>query len=385
MRIVVKRRTAFTLVELLVVMGVIVLLAALTLPSIKTLLAGQKITQAARVVQAHIDAARGRAISSGSLVAVLFERQANQSNSVTRLSVGQVFPPYQGDVVGAVGALANVRGWNSSTKKFDATPDLFCDQLTVSNLNGQLLFVTPQIFGAGDFIQLGDRENIFLIDGVNSTTGVISFRNPPFHIVDEGLPTEQHYPIQEGQILPTVGSEVSFRLFRKPTKSFAAASVLPRGTCVDLSVSGTGAAGFEFNSALSDSVMVVFNERGDVAFVMANTGTAVTLLPPSGVLHFLVGKSEQVSPALPGILSVKSDADPASVNANLNDKENVWVSINPYSGSVYSSSVQAGFESGINGVDDNGDGNADEPVELIPTRLKTARAFATGATTRSVD
>ncbi len=360
-----KIHRAFTLVELLIVMAVMVVLAAATLPSLKTLLSGQKITQATRVVQAHIEAAKGRAIATGSFVAVIFERQSNQPHTVTRLSVGQVFPPYQGDVMGATGTLANLKGWNPATKRFDTTiPDTFNDQLTVSAINGQL--VTTGTFGPGDFIQIGDRETLFLIESVNTATGAISFLNPPYHVINKGLPTEAHYATQEGVLMPAAGSSVGFRIYRKPTKSYAPSSVLPRGTCVDLSVSGIGTSGVQFDSTAPDSVMVVFDERGTVAFVMANIGGSIQLLPAGGLIHFMVGRTEQV---LPGARqSMKIDSDPASVNANLNDTENVWVSINPYSGAVYSSAVQAGSETGT-----------------LAQRLVAARSFATGASTRSVD
>ncbi len=358
-------RRGFTLVELLIVMAVMLVLAAVTLPSIKSLLSGQKISQATRVVQAHIDAAKGRAIASGSYVAVIFERQANQPQTVTRLSVGQVFPPYRGDVVGAYGTLDNLKGWNPATKKFDTTiPDVYNDQLTVNAINGQL--VMTGTFGAGDFIQIGDRESIFLIEGVNPSTGAISFYNPPYYILNKGLSTEAHYATEEGRFMPPKGTKVEFRIFRKPTKSYAPSSVLPRGTCVDLSVSGIGTSGNQFNSTALDSVMVVFDERGTVAFVMANIAGSIQLLPAGGLIHFMIGRTEQVLPA--ALQSIKTDSDPASVNSNLNDTENVWVSINPYSGAVYSSATQSGFESGS-----------------LAERLSAARSFATGATTRSVD
>ena len=67
-------RPAFTLVELLIVMAIILLLAAVALPSVKALLHGQKVTQASRMVQAHIESARARAIAAGSHVAVILER-----------------------------------------------------------------------------------------------------------------------------------------------------------------------------------------------------------------------------------------------------------------------------------------------------------------------
>ena len=338
-------RQAFTLVELLVVMAIILLLAAVTLPSVRSLLHGQKVTQASRMVQAHIESAQARAIASGSHVAVIFERLGTDNNTATRLSIGQVFPPYQGDITGATGTLSDTSG------------DGYHDQIMVDALYASL--VTQGVFGKGDFIQFGDRENLYLIDDwASGTPTVIKFFNPPYI-----TRASSNYALQERQLPTTSGSVVPFRIFRKPTKSFVQSTVLPRGTCVDLSVSGIGLSGIQFMSAASLPVMIVFDERGTVAYVTDGTSTPERV---AGIIHLLVGRTEQVSTGTP--LSVKVDSDPASFNANVNDTDNSWVSINPYSGAVYSSAVQAGSESGPLG-----------------TRLSVARSFATSATTRSVD
>jgi hypothetical protein len=109
--------------------------------------------------------------------------------------------------------------------------------------------------------------------------------------------------------------------------------------------------------------MIVFDERGTIAYVTDGTSAPQRV---SGIVHLLVGRTEQVSTVAP--LSIKLESDPSSFNANINDKDNSWVSINPYSGAVYSSAVQAGSEGGP-----------------LATRISVARSFATSATTRSVD
>ncbi|MEZ6076526.1 MAG: hypothetical protein R3C56_12960 [Pirellulaceae bacterium] len=55
-------------------------------------------------------------------MAVILERSdATSPNTVSRLSIGQVFPPYEGDITGAIGALS------------DSDGDNFLDTLTVVN------------------------------------------------------------------------------------------------------------------------------------------------------------------------------------------------------------------------------------------------------------
>jgi prepilin-type N-terminal cleavage/methylation domain-containing protein len=346
------QRQAFTLVELLIVMAIMLLLAAVALPSVRTMLHGQKVTQASRMVQAHIEAARARAIASGSYVAVVLERQSNENHTTTRLSTGQVFPPYQGDITGATGVLSDTKGLNSTVA------DGYYDQVMLDQLYASL--VDSGVFGAGDFIQFGDRESLFVIESWSKVgaTSVIQFANPPY-VTRSGT----NYALQEPQLPASTASTVPFRIFRKPTKSFVQATVLPRGTCVDLSVSGVGPSGNEFFSLGALPVMIVFDERGTIAYVTDGTSAPQRV---SGIVHLLVGRTEQVSTVAP--LSIKLESDPSSFNANINDKDNSWVSINPYSGAVYSSAVQAGSEGGP-----------------LATRISVARSFATSATTRSVD
>ena len=109
-----------TLVELLIVMAVLTILATMALTTLKGLLKDQKVTQAARLAQQYIETAKIRAITSGRPVAVFLERVSLNGDSLnpgaprpenymaTRLSIGEVFPPYIGDVDSAEGALWDV-------------------------------------------------------------------------------------------------------------------------------------------------------------------------------------------------------------------------------------------------------------------------------------
>jgi prepilin-type N-terminal cleavage/methylation domain-containing protein len=343
------KRAAFTLVELLVVMAALVVLAAVTLPSVKGLLSDQKVTAAARMVKAHVEAAQARAIGSGRPVAVILERNLNNPldpNTVTRLSIGQVFPPYEGDMVGSLGMLADSNG------------DGFIDQITIPASTATLLTLTPPMFGPGDFIQLDDRQNMYLIESVAQGGGqaVVHFRNPHF---ETGAPTAT----QEAQLPLRANLSARFRMVRKPTKSFLQTTVLPRGTCVDLSVSGMGQMGAEFSSASSTApVMIVFNPQGGIAYL--TDGSTSFPAVPTGVIHLLLGRTEQVSLANP--LSVKDPDNSGTFNANLNDSSNIWLSANPFTGAIYVSGVQTGGE-----------------LTSLPGRLQLARLFATNAITQS--
>ena len=335
-------RPAYTLVELLVVMAALTVLAAVTLPSLKSLMHDQKVTAASRMVKAHFQAAQSRAIASNSPVAVIMERSGDGSasdldvhNTVSRLSIGQVFPPYEGDTTGTTGELVD-----------SPVTDNFYDTLRINVGEAILLAANAAVFGPGDFLQLDDRQSTYLIKSITVTGAVaeMKFDNP-----SQG---------QEGnlQVDTRLTNTARFRIFRKPTKSFLQTLTLPRGTCIDLSVSGFGQR--ENNLiALNSSgpALVVFNSMGRIAYWSngANGVNAATSL-----LHVLVGRTEQVHTN--NLMSLANPDDTSTFNANVNDNANAWLTVNPFTGAITSTGLQAGDEEGTFG-----------------DRLNTARSFAT--------
>lgn len=331
-----KLRDAYTLVELLVVMAALTILAAVMLPSIKSLLHDQKVAAASRMVKAHFEAAQARAIAGNSPVAVIFERtNALLPNTVMRLSIGQVFPPYEGDTTATMGTLTSSGG-------------IFYDTLTVAIGEASLLSNAAGVFTAGDYLQLDDRQSIYQVLSVNN--GVVVFANPVAG--------------QEGdlQVNSRMTDRARFRLYRKPTKSFLQTLTLPRGTCVDLSVSGLGINGVQFATAATGQAMIVFNAQGRIAYW--NNGVDGPMAATS-LLHVLVGRTEQVSASTPP-MEVANPDDTSTFNANINDSNNAWLTVNPFTGAITSSGLQAGNETGT-----------------FAARLQTARAFATYGTTQS--
>jgi Tfp pilus assembly protein FimT len=67
-----------TLVELLVTLGIVTLIAALVLPTVRSLLTSRKASQAGLLVRNYLEAARARAIASGKEVAVVLERVSSR-------------------------------------------------------------------------------------------------------------------------------------------------------------------------------------------------------------------------------------------------------------------------------------------------------------------
>lgn len=100
-------RCGLTLVELLIVVGILSLLTAVALPVTKTLIAESRVTESVRTVKAFMEMARSKAMASGREHAVELIRAGtaaedpNEVGSVIEMKIGVGMPKYRGDVEGA--------------------------------------------------------------------------------------------------------------------------------------------------------------------------------------------------------------------------------------------------------------------------------------------
>jgi prepilin-type N-terminal cleavage/methylation domain-containing protein len=422
-----RLRAAFTLIELLIVIGIATVLASLSLSTVRGLLKDQKITQAARMAKQYIDTARTRAMSNGRPVALFLERTSvagisgavTEANyTVTRLSIGEVFPPYTGETTGALATLWDVvpdlPAAPIAATKFPLSRgatdlvgspigDGFADQARFILADVVSAFGTassPGMVSVGDTIEFVGNIQRFVIESIDfvpagaPTQVAVTFFNPPttydailadrfrtkaarntkFEVSYSGRePTLRTSNTVTGLLGPSgsAPSAVPFRIYRKPTKSLVGTIAMPRGTCIDLSVSGIGPSSTAADStnpfhltASPDSVVptaeqlqpssfsriaIVFNAEGranglfrDDRIVSLN-GTAPvvrTTFTPFGLssaLHLLVGRTEQVLPSAP--LSAPIEAGKDDPRGNVMDGGNTWISIHPFTGAIESSPV----------------------------------------------
>jgi uncharacterized protein (TIGR02596 family) len=77
MKPIVPRRSAFSLVELVIVIAVIVIIAAFTMPAMNTILRGSHLTQASGILVGQLNIARQQALSRNRPVEVRFYRYAD--------------------------------------------------------------------------------------------------------------------------------------------------------------------------------------------------------------------------------------------------------------------------------------------------------------------
>ncbi len=402
-------RKAFTLVELLVVISIATILATLSLTTLQGLLKDQKISQSVRLARQYFETARTRAMATGRPVALFLERASPEgdgsglpvvaNHTVTRMSIGEVFPPYTGEV-----SLATATLWDTPvgapTVSTRALTDGFADQarfLLAEVVTAFGTSTTPGMASIGDTIEFVGNTQRFVIESIDFIGGevAITFFNPSSTYdsllaakIQSGSPTDTKFEVGYSGREPTIRTintlssmlaptplitptpiGVEFRIYRKPSKSLVGAITMPRGTCIDLTVSGIGprssawdvdspfhltvAPSSTVNGTLKRSsysrIAVVFNPEGRVNGIyqdnrIVGTGTPEVAAGGSYVpfglstkLYFMVGRTEQVIPDAP--LTAPAVGERGDALGNLMDTANTRISINPFTGLIESSPV----------------------------------------------
>lgn len=366
--LVAAHRRGFTLIELLIVVGILTILATLSLTTVKGLLKDQKITQGAQLAKEYVETARLRALTSGRPVAVFLDRVSMVGDAngaavpanfiTTRLSIGEVFPPYTGDVIGATGSM-----WDINMDLHNGAPN---QSRQADGFADQIRFAPNDVasgLGPGGFVSVGDTIEFvgyngrFVIEDIRmvGTEVAVTFFNPPELynsiryqlLANNGTPdatfeaTHSRVPPQmpvvnrdaNGNIaLLGIGDattnwtsslpKVGFRIYRRPTKSLVGSVALPRGICIDLAASGFGpysagagdatsvfsatalpglaeAPANQLKSGSYSRIGVMFSADGRLSGVIAENSIGGVKAYAGGdagqMLHLLVGKADQVA------------------------------------------------------------------------------------------
>ncbi len=354
------RFSAYTLVELLIVMSIMVLLAAVALPSVKDLLANQQVAKTARNISAFIDKARSRAIAEGRYVGVRIERlntldPVGRAQSIRIRELTSV-PPYTGDASNAYATLktdtnyANASLSYVSVAEFDPSDNalLALSASMVENTSMTLSDILTPASGpnddehapvrSGDYIELpGGRLVAFKIQyrALNAATTVPV--KLMFDLSEMRTLGTKAFP-SGNPMFPTGGRRIKYKIHRRPVVSTAAPFSLPRGVAIDLNYSGTGMEGNEFApSPITSDIQGGFNAKPiDIIFgpdgSVVSTTTAYSDVPtfPQGQIFVCLGDSDGIRP---DNLFTPEKKSPA----NLVNLESKWIVINPGTGRVVSS------------------------------------------------
>lgn len=357
-------RRGLTLVELLVVIGIIVVLVAVAIPLMKINQDSRPIREASRAINAYVAAAQSRAAEKGRPVGVWIDRAENNSGSSFRLFMADVAPPYVGDTAEARARIApHPTRPGYFVVRFYRVPN------TGAGPPRQLSTALTRLVSEGDVIRFGFKGSYYEIQDdlppppqqppPYNPVLVQDPGNPPIYQPDPpGQPSLPQITIKLGANVRPVpvgywdpappanihdtsveikGSSVAYQILRAPRKSRFSSIELPNSAAIDLRVSGAGASLgpvlFEPSSPTDTSpVVIMFSPSGRVDHLRVQG----QILVPQETIHLMVGNNELVN----------SSDDAASIGGveNLEAEKaqtNLWVSIGLQTGSVTTSEMNA--------------------------------------------
>ncbi len=379
-----RKYAAFTLVELLVVIAVISVLAAIALPTVKNTLREQKVTRAASTVQAFIEEARARAILSGGgglIIDRLGSGNLFERSQAMRLRLADIPPAYNGDSAGS----KSVFGYY-----VDAGPPpqlyytLWFDPLAAQIKRSQTDIassIQPTLINPGDIVLLGNAGLQFRVldflagsiarrDAAGISSTVITDAEAPSWVMMRVLTVEGNADYRRLR-----NQSFTYEIQRQPRPAISAPVTMPEGTVIDLTSSGMGREGNQFspleinvnyiNEAAApfldepatppvpnpndyQSIWVMFSGRGDVsAIYYPNLGPSPGFVPTLseqpviGDIHLLVGRAGELKVAPTGQLEDDDpvwDTDQAKDGTTpILDPESIWVTIKARTGEVIAS------------------------------------------------
>lgn len=381
----INHRPGVTLVELLTVLGIVSLLALLVLPSVKTMMTDRKSTNAATMVRNFLESARARAVGSGLPVAVVFERLSSQPadtnfdgviNELDLVPNNRLVSATATDPLTAGAPVdTNFLPYNASIRMSIAEQPLpVTDEMLASTpvimiarpigppvrtvpaalvRVGMEYFVAPGLASGSVFSHFLVAGNEISFNQSNSRHMIVrteiepagAFVNVWFSVVSS---TATDATLE--QAIPSNGAPstttTNFTIFPKPRPVNGPAVQLPKGTCVDLSLSGFSSSGnilsrdarMRFSSAWVYAIAsapnaselrpiyIVFTPDGGLSRVYANAAGGSTLIPIETADDFFlhIGKIEQVTvPVFDNTIS-----------QNLTDPSTFVVRLSPKSGAI---------------------------------------------------
>lgn len=296
-----------TLIEMLVVISILVLLAAVTIPNIRPALENRRVRETASMAEQYINAARVRAMEQQHYVGVRFARASAQPEACVQLQQVQLPPIYTGETDSAMVRL-----------QVDPSDSSVLMESTAAA-------VSDGGIGIGDLIQLGKRG----WNGASPTYRVTraptldSFGRMRIRAVLVNSGTSLPWPLSTDAVPWSNYQQFAVRRVPSPSGLSAPPLPLPEQTCIDLYDSGTDSATF----AGTDNVVLLFGPTGAVASVYGGD----LAIPPIDRLYFLIGKRDRLpsSASSPRLPSEHEDG-----LYNWEDPNNLWLTISSRNGTT---------------------------------------------------
>ena len=208
-------RRGVTLLELLIVITILALVTATTIPLMLSGVDQRKVRETARLVSGYFANAKSRAIETGRPAGVLIQRSASgivAGGSCINLFMVECPQLYAGDTLNSV---VTVSG-GSVTFNPPSSPSI---DNYAANVH------------VGDIIRFGYQGRTYLLTGNGSQSA-----GQPLTSSTSGLQATDN----SQTIAPQMLNGVTYQVFRQPTKSAVPGLQLPEGVVIDLVQSGFG-------------------------------------------------------------------------------------------------------------------------------------------------
>jgi prepilin-type N-terminal cleavage/methylation domain-containing protein len=400
-------RHGLSLVELLVVIVIISILSALVLPSFKNVLSERKTNVAALEVKSFLEAARARAIARGRNVSVIFERLSSrwdgasssprlsmtadnnvsnaspldinysQYNTCIRMTMAETLKPTEYSAISPPILAA-------SSVNVGVAPNVKLVRQVNLRSSDQRLQIDIAVGNEIEFLDSDGRGSRFVIQAVGPIDTSVTPPIYSFYIANPGstqLPYGTLLDVEDAANnqrvlkpfidLSTITS--NFRIYSIPKPLASVTNELPRGTCIDLSVSGLASDDNLANRPKTSftncqrqfasdwasplvpptpqqlrPVYITFSPNGNVESIMSNAPLSPSLqrIEPNQDIFLFVGRTDQVVLPLDvntGELNAKGIGDRRAEGAkpNMLDPTGYWVRISATNGSVAAAPTQA--------------------------------------------
>ncbi len=357
-----------SLVELLVVMVIILIVAAATIPRLRPEIDRNRIREAARSIQLYLSSARNQAMATGRSCGVQIERLPAENGCSMALTQVETPVNYGGDFTGSNGTvsahvfnpapqgspqqqgLIAIDTWDPNSiyavvdiafSNWPSVPMFPGDQIQINyqgpwyTVGGGSLGTYSSPAGAAQ----GQATAFYPMNTLNTVTGAVQGVGPLQKIVAYVDCSFGQSCAAVTQATPTVGP---YAIRREPVKSAAATLQLPSPACIDLTWSGidtvlsndtptwdipptpSPTSGSNGNPMLLSPVIIMFSPNGSVDQVYRYVfkTRSFSAVRATSSIYLLVGSRESVTPV----------PDATNTASNVYNLTSLWIGINGSTG-----------------------------------------------------